>query len=167
MPIYEFYCAKCHTVFSFLSRKVQPTQRPSCPRCATPQLERRPSAFAISSGRSEEGAEDRPQVDEARLERAMASMAGELEGVDEDDPKAAARVMRKLYDAAGIPVGGGLAEALRRLEAGEDPESIESDLGDALDQDPLEGAPEGAAGRIAAMRRRFTPPTVDTELHEM
>ena len=168
MPIYEFYCRDCHTLFSFLSRSIDTRKRPSCPRCGRPELARRPSAFAISSGRKEEGAgegdEGLPEFDEARLERAMASMAGDLENVDENDPRQAARLARKLYEAAGIPVGGGLEEAIRRMEAGEDPEAVEAEMGDVLDADPFEATPEK---RLARLRRKMLPAAVDTTLYEL
>ncbi|MCK4728291.1 MAG: zinc ribbon domain-containing protein, partial [Desulfobacterales bacterium] len=33
MPIYEFYCEDCNTIFNFFSRSVNTTKRPPCPRC--------------------------------------------------------------------------------------------------------------------------------------
>jgi putative FmdB family regulatory protein len=167
MPIYEFYCRDCHTVFSFLSRGIGASRRPACPRCGKRDLPRRPSSFAISKGRKETegGAEEGlPDIDESKLERAMAGMAGELESLDESDPKQAARLARRLYEAAGIPVAGGLEEAIRRMEAGEDPEAIEAEMGDVLDADPFAAAPEK---RIARLRRKMLPPTVDTTLYEL
>ena len=47
--------------------------------------------------------------------------------------------MRKLFDATGLPVAGGMEEALRRMEAGEDPEKIEEDMGEVLEGDPFGG----------------------------
>jgi putative FmdB family regulatory protein len=167
MPIYEFYCRDCHTVFSFLSRAAKPGKRPACPRCGRMELPRRPSAFAISKGRKEsdgEAGEGLPDFDESKLEQAMASMAGEMESLDESDPRQAARVARRLYEAAGIPVTGGMEEAIRRMEAGEDPESIEAEMGDVLSEDPFAGAPEK---RLARIRRKVLPPAVDTTLYEL
>ena len=43
MPIYEFYCPDCHTVFSFFSSAVDTAASPACPRCSRPGLGRRPS----------------------------------------------------------------------------------------------------------------------------
>jgi putative FmdB family regulatory protein len=172
MPIYEFYCAECHRVFNFLSRSVNTTKRPACPRCGRPELARRVSSFAISKGRKEEpaGAEPAPDVDESRLEQALASLAGEAEGINEDDPRQAARLMKKLFDATGMPVGAGMAEALKRMEAGEDPEKIEAEMGDVFEEDPLGGAAEGGAEPkkgLRALRRELLPPSVDTALYEM
>ncbi len=172
MPVYEFYCSDCHTIFSFFSRRVDTQTRPDCPRCARQGLERQASLFAISKGRAEtEGDETSdlpPGVDEERMMQALASMSGELEGLDEDNPKDAARLMKRLFDATGMRMGDGMAEALRRLEAGEDPDQIEAEMGDVLEHDDLFGAPAAAGGRsegllpsLSALRRELLPPARD------
>ncbi len=172
MPIYEFYCADCHRVFNFFARRPNTTKRPACPRCGRPKLERKVSRFAISKGRSEPEAGGGPMddVDEAKLERAMEEMAREADHLDEDDPRQMARMMRKLHDAAGLPVGEGMEEAIRRMEAGEDPDQIEEDLGDLLEQeDPFlgeDGGPQPEAG-LRRLSRKLRPPEVDEELHEL
>jgi len=179
MPIYEFYCGACHRVFTFLSRAVDTSKKPPCPRCGQPELSRRVSSFAISKGRREEttaaaGPEGMPEVDDARLEKAMEALAGEAEGLNEEDPRQAARLMRKLFGATGMPIKGGMEEALRRLEAGEDPEKIEHEMGDVFEEDPFGGADsplgpggEGRAARGARSLRRMLPPSVDPVLYEM
>lgn len=177
MPIYEFYCSSCHRLFSFLSRKIDTGKIPACPDCQAESLTRRISAFAISKGRTDEPRPDanEPQIDEARLEQAMQAMAGEMESLDENDPRQGAHLMRKLFDATGLPVAGGMEEALRRMEAGEDPEKIEEDMGEVLEGDPLggllgsdEGKDPGTGRRKGPGRlRRMLPPSVDPELHEM
>jgi hypothetical protein len=60
------------------------------------------------------------------------------------------------------------------MEAGEDPEKIEEEMGDVLEQDPLggllggEGSAEGKDPKERLSRlRRMLPPTHDTELYEM
>jgi putative FmdB family regulatory protein len=183
MPIYEFYCRHCHRVFNFLSRAVNTDKTPACPRCASAEMTRRASAFAISKGRKEEPKPEKPpgpDIDEARLERAMEAMAGEMDSIDENDPKQGARLMRKLFSATGMPVGSGMEEALRRMEAGEDPEKIEEQMGDVFEEDPFGGllggeaaGGEGAAGepdggkRKLGSLRRLLPPSHDPELHEL
>ena len=106
----------------------------------------------------------------------MASLAGDLDSLDENDPKQGAQLMRRLFSATGMPVAGGMEEALRRMEAGEDPEKIEEEMGDVLEQDPfggLLGGEPGARGcrtprtRRLSRLRRMLPPTHDTELYEM
>jgi putative FmdB family regulatory protein len=178
MPIYEFYCRHCHRVMSFLSRAVNTDKTPACPHCGRSDLARRASAFAISKGRKEEPKPEAaagPDVNAARLEEAMASLGGDLDSLDENDPRQGAQLMRKLFSATGMPVAGGMEEALRRMEAGEDPEKIEEEMGDVLEQDPFGsllggegGASEGdARGQRLSRLRRLLPPTHDTELYEM
>jgi len=167
MPIYEFYCPTCNTIYSFLSRRVAADKVPPCPKDGRHRLSRQVSRFAVTSGGVEPGdgddADDLP-VDEAKLERAMTELASEAEGMNEDDPKAAARLMRKLSESTGMEYGETMQEALRRLEAGEDPDAIEAELGDALEgeEDPLVMPGSGKKGT-----RRKPPPTRDETLYEM
>jgi putative FmdB family regulatory protein len=175
MPIYEFYCPHCHRVFNFLSRAVT-TKTPDCPRCRRADLARRASAFAISKGRKEEPAaapeapDLPPGFDEARLERAMSALAQDAESIDENDPRQGARLMRQVFEAAGLPVGTGMDEALKRMESGEDPEKVEAEMGHVFEEDPFAGAGGEAREpkeRLAGLRRRLLPPSVDPELYEM
>jgi putative FmdB family regulatory protein len=168
MPVYECYCPDCHTIFNFFSRRVDTDTRPDCPRCHHPRLERQVSLFAISKGRGEQEPGDGPAlppgIDEERMMQAFASMAGEMEHLDDSDPKQAAHLMRRLFDATGLKLGGGMAEAIRRLEAGEDPDQIEAELGDVLEQeDPLAALTAGAGGAAAlrSLRRELLPAARD------
>ena len=186
MPIYEFYCSHCHRIFSFLSRGVNTDKTPACPRCGLANLTRRPSAFAISRNRSEPKAAAAgpdlpdlpPGMDEARLERAMEQLAAEAESIDENDPRQGVQLMRRLFDATGMPMGKGMEEALRRMESGEDPEKVEEEMGDMLedplgmgmgDADEMASAAAGLGGAEGKLQRlrKVLPPSVDRELHEM
>jgi len=167
MPIYEFYCADCHRLFNFFSRTVNTSKRPQCPRCGRPELERRMSSFAISRGRAESGQpqEEMPGVDESRMEKAMEDLAREGEGADEEDPRQMARMMRRLCETAGLPMGEGMEQAIRRMEAGEDPEKIEEEMGDVLgDEGPLLG--EGGKS-LRNLARRLRPPEVDQTIYDL
>ena len=166
MPIYEFYCPGCHRIFSFLARRPAGSRVPPCPRCGKRGLERQASRFAVSRGRAEAPVDDDgPEgLDEGRLEQAMASLAGEMDRVDQDDPRQMAGLMRRLYQATGLALGPGMDEAIRRLEAGEDPDEIEDEMGDVLEQeDPFSA---GGAPGLKGLRRRL-PPSRDETLYEM
>lgn len=157
MPIYEFYCNHCNTIFNFYSRVVNTKKIPSCPACGR-GLERIMSVFSTPSGK--EGEEGGPEIDESRLERAMAELESEMGSVDEDDPKDAARLMRKLSEITGLNLGPGMEEALQRMEAGEDPERIEEEMGDLLeDEEALFERKEKGRGR--------RPPKKDETLYEL
>jgi hypothetical protein len=154
-------------IFKFLSRRINTDRQPSCPRCQRQPLDRQVSMFAISKGRKDDESEaDMPDIDESRMERAMQALAAEAEGMDEDDPRQAARMMRKLYEATGLQVGGGMEEAIRRMEAGEDPEQIEAELGDVLEgEDPLGGL-EMKKG-LKQLRQKYVRPSMDSTLYEL
>ena len=158
MPIYEFYCRKCDTVYNFFSRSANTEKVPLCPHCQTVRLKRQVSLFAKISGKnagggSEEGAQ--PPLDEAKMEKAMAMLARESERINEDDPRQAAQLMRKLTDTAGINMGQGMEEALSRLEKGEDPDKIEAEMGDVLAaEDPFMPVTKAARGRRTTSQSR-------------
>ncbi|HKZ18040.1 MAG TPA: zinc ribbon domain-containing protein [Geobacteraceae bacterium] len=160
MPVYEFYCSDCHTIFNFLSRRVNTEKQPDCPRCGRPGLERQVSHFAVSKGRTEEPVEGMPEMDEALMEKAMEALAGEMDGMDENDPRQMARFMRKLTEATGMNFGSDMEEAMRRLEAGEDPDKIEEEMGDLFNEE----SPFGREG-VRGLKRKYVPPAHDDTLY--
>jgi putative FmdB family regulatory protein len=162
MPIYEFYCTPCNTVFSFFSRGVDTAKTPACPACRR-LLKRQMSIFAkVSRGKEEPAGDDMPPIDEAKMEKAMAMLAGEAEKISEDDPRQAAQLMRKLTDATGLSLGSGMEEALSRLEKGEDPDRIEAEMGDLLEgEEPFLSGGKGTRGN------RKPKPRVDETLYDL
>lgn len=151
MPIYEFYCDRCHTIFNFFSRSVNTTKVPKCPQCRQQNLSRQISVFAVTGKAREEGDSEDLPFDETRMEKAMQMLAGEAEKINEDDPRQAAQLMRKLSAMTGLELGENMEEALNRMEQGEDPEQIEADMGDLLEgEDPFLFKKKG---RLAARRR--------------
>ena len=167
MPVYEFYCPNCHTIFNFFSRRVNTDKRPHCPRCDQPELERQVSRFAVSRGRSEaEADDDMPDIDESRMERAMQALASEAQGLDENDPRQAARMMRKLSEAMGTNLGAGMEEAIRRMEAGESMDQIEAEMGDLLDTEDPTGLFETKRGG-KPVRPSSPRPQIDHTLYEL
>ena len=135
MPIYEFYCDRCNTLFSFFSKTINTSKTPSCPKCVIHPLSRQMSAFAFTGKAGEDGGMEDLPFDEGKMEQAMQMLAGEAENINEDDPRQAADLMRKITDMTGMELGPGMQEALRRMESGEDPEQIESEMGDVLGEE--------------------------------
>jgi putative FmdB family regulatory protein len=163
MPIYEFYCARCHMIFNFFSKSVNTERRPDCPRCHHPELERYLSVFA-SPRKRDEGQEGTPMpnLDETEMEKAMGVLEREFAHVDDDDPRQAANLMRKLTDMTGLKLGPTMEEALKRMEAGEDPEQVEAEMGDLMEGEEPFLFQEGT--RAGCGRR---PPLRDEKLYDL
>lgn len=161
MPIYEFACPRCRVIFNFLSKRVNPDRLPVCPKCGNKKMTKQMSSFAMPRGLKEPAAasggdEPMPGVDESKMMRAMSELERDMDHIDENNPKHMAHVMKKMKDA--MPTGmvpKELDVAIKRLEAGEDPEKIEADMGDVFG-DLMGGAEEsespGGAGSPAYTR---------------
>lgn len=162
MPIYEFYCRKCNTIYNFFSKSVNTEKIPRCPRCRTVKLKRQMSLFAAITGERNESDDEMPPLDESRMEKAMAMLAQDAERISEDDPRQAAAMVRKLSEAAGVDLSAAMQEALHRLEKGEDPEKIEEEMGDVFEtEDPFilrQGAKKGG---------KPSPPRIDETLYDL
>jgi putative FmdB family regulatory protein len=160
MPIYEFLCSTCNRIYSFHSFKMATNKIPECPKCGDAELRRVPSSFGVSApAKSASGGDgDDAAFDDPRIEREMMRFASELEHMDENDPRAMAAAVRKMTEIAGEPVTPAMEEMICRLEAGEDPEKVEEELGDALEE---EMGDEGGGGFSGA------PPTRDSGLYPM
>jgi putative FmdB family regulatory protein len=118
MPIYEYTCADCHRRVSLLWRSFADAEnRPAiCPRCGGSNLTRLISRVAVL------------RTKDSRLDSLTDPAAGG--GFDEDDPKSLARLMRQMADETGEALEPEFDEVISRLEAGEDPESIDRDMPD-------------------------------------
>ena len=143
MPIYEFACPKCRKIYSFLSKRLNPDRLPVCPKCGNKRLKKVVSQFAMTKGLpepaapsvSQEAGPPMPDLNDPRMERAMMEMERDMARLDETNPRHVAHLMRKMKDL--MPPGAVPKEmetAIKRLEAGEAPETIEADMGDVFDQ---------------------------------
>lgn len=116
MPIYEYRCGNCRRRVTIWWRTFSEAAagQASCPRCGSDKLARLVSRVAVV--RSEE----------SRLEDlADPSTFGDL---DENDPRSLGRWMRRMSQEMGEDLGDEFNEVIDRLEAGEDPESIEKSM---------------------------------------
>lgn len=112
MPIFEYFCEHCNTIYQFLMRGQRQEKDLECPGCGRSELSRVMSSFYTTSSRK--------TSDE--------DLASDLSDIDENDPKSMARAVRKMADEMGEDLGPELEHALNRLESGEDPEMIEQEL---------------------------------------
>jgi putative FmdB family regulatory protein len=171
MPMYEFYCPDCNTIFTFLSKTINTEKKPPCPKCKRPDLFRMISRFAVTGkavkkGDGEEGGgKESLPIDESRMERAMEALASEAEHIDENNPRQAADLMRKFSSMTGLKLGDKMEDALAKLEAGADPESLEAEMGD-LDENDLFKL-DGAGGKGPGRVRSHTAPLRDEKIYDM
>jgi putative FmdB family regulatory protein len=154
MPIYEYLCPDCNRIYSFFSHKLNPAKPPACPKCGSRKLRKRLSGFAVTGAakKSAGAANGDAGAADPRVEQEMMRLMQQAEGMDENDPRQMGRLMRKMAELTGEK-DRNLEEAIRRLEAGEDPEAVEADMGDLLG-----GNADSAAGGV---------PTRDGGLYDM
>lgn len=120
MPIYEYECRGCSRSVSLLVRSLASRQAPRCPRCGSAELSRLMSRFAT------------PKSEDARLEAAAdPSQYGDL---DENDPQAVARFVRRMGDEMGEDLGDDLGAAMEEA-SGEEGGIEESGFGGAGEGD--------------------------------
>ncbi|QYM77650.1 FmdB family transcriptional regulator [Horticoccus luteus] len=147
MPIYEYYCPDNHTIYQFFAKTLAQGQTvPKCPENPKFRMRKIVSAFAINTGgkRIEDGTNPDPSAafgggeqGDPRMDAAMGAMEKEFANVDENDPRAMGRMMRRMAELTGEKIDGEMEEVVRKLEEGADPDSLEEQLG---------GPPEGEGG---------------------
>lgn len=137
MPIYEFYCPEHHTIYQFYAKTLaQGKIVPRCPEDPKHRLRKQVSAFAVTGAGKRAEAEHSTDVaglsstgEDARIEAAMGAMEKEFASVDENDPRAMGRMMRRMAELSGEKIQGEMEEVVRKLEEGADPDSLEEQLG--------------------------------------
>ncbi|HOX52914.1 MAG TPA: hypothetical protein PKY05_15630, partial [Fibrobacteria bacterium] len=137
MPIYEFFCPNCHSIYQFYSKRVNPEVIPPCPKnSGHGTLQRQMSRFAMGrSGAKPESADGNGSgdqeggvgpLDDPQVEGKMMELMSRMESMDENDGRAMGRMMRELSNLTGEGADDpAMQEAIRRLESGEDPEKVE------------------------------------------
>jgi hypothetical protein len=87
------------------------------------------------------------------MEAAMGAMEGEFANLDENDPRAMGRMMRRMSEITGEKLDGEMEEVVRKLEEGADPDALEEQLGGALgDEGGAGDDPYGEGGGRRANR---------------
>lgn len=173
MPIYEFYCPDNHKIYSFFARTLaQGKVIPACPDNPKFKMERLLSRFAVRSGGNKPeptAGSNQGETTDPRMEQAMQQMEREFSSLgdsDNPDPRMLGRMMRRMTEVTGEKMPGQMEEMMRRLEAGEDPEKLEEQFGDAFDAEEMLGAePEGNTLTKVKPKSK-TQPTRDPQLYD-
>jgi NTP pyrophosphatase (non-canonical NTP hydrolase) len=177
MPIYEYFCPDNNKIYQFYAKTVaQGETTPECPDNPKYRMVKRISGFAIGSASSKSGAEGTAHdeegaaaadmgdgLDDPRMEAAFGQLEQEMGSIDEDDPRAMGRMMRRMSELTGESLDGEMEEVVRKLEEGQDPEKIEEEMGDVLGDMEDEG---GGMGGMGGMGGFGGPPTRDPTLYD-
>lgn len=188
MPIYEYYCPDNNRIYQFFAKTLAQGQTtPKCPDNPAFRMERVMSAFAIT-GKAEAKKEAPPAPadggepaaphdagdmggpgadgpDDARMEAAFSQMEREMDGVDENDPRAMGRMMRKMSELTGEKLDDQMEEVVRKLEEGTDPDKLEDQMGDAFPEG--EEGEDGMGGGYGGMGGGFRgAPSRDPHLYD-
>ncbi|MEM0896881.1 MAG: cytochrome C [Verrucomicrobiota bacterium] len=173
MPIYEFYSPETNKIYTFYARSLSMSGKtPRCPD-GNHKMEKVPSRFAFVGRAKEPASGTDEDFDDPHFEETMEEMERAMAGIDENnpDPRQLGKVMRKMMGMSGQRVPDVVEEMIGRMEAGEDPDALEEEYGDALDDDSLWGDEDGDAPSdrrrrlraLAKMRR----PVRDPNTYEM
>ncbi|MBK9050877.1 MAG: zinc ribbon domain-containing protein [Chloroflexi bacterium] len=129
MPFYDYRCQDCgRKVRLFLSYKEFDTVTPACTHCQGQQLKRLINRVSVAKS------------EDARMDSLMDDPA--LAGLDEEDPRALGKFMRKMSQEMGEEMPDEFNEVVGRLEKGESPDSIEEsmpELADSMGGDSMGG----------------------------
>ncbi|HRE08689.1 MAG TPA: FmdB family transcriptional regulator, partial [Opitutaceae bacterium] len=136
MPIYEFYCPDNHRIYQFYAKTLaQGRTVPPCPDNPKFRMQKAVSRFAVNTGGygdeppAKPAGEGGAEGDDPRMDAALDQMEREFSSVDENDPKAMGRMMRRMAELSGEKIDGEMEEVVRKLEEGADPDELEDRLG--------------------------------------
>lgn len=141
MPIYEYYCPDNHRIYSFFAKTLAQGQTiPRCPDNPSFRMRKIISPFAVTGrtrkaeggSKGGEGPEVGNPAEDARMEAAMSAMENEFSNVDENNPRAMGRMMRRMSQLTGEKLDGEMEEVVRKLEEGSDPDQLEEEMGGAF-----------------------------------
>ncbi len=174
MPIYEFYCPDNNRIYQFYAKTLaQGAVVPTCPDNPKFRMRKIISPFAVvgraakagesPGSRPESGAES---AGDARMEAAMGEMEREFSSVDENDPRAMGRMMRRMAELTGERIDGEMEEVVRKLEEGADPDSLEEQLGEGSGDEEAPSAGPEVAGARSRPRARRAAPVRDPKLYD-
>jgi len=177
MPIYEFYSPDTNKIYKFFAKTLaQRDTIPTCPDGEQHRMEKMLSGFAITGKTRKSKKEDDPSagglggmddLDDPRVASLMKEMEQTVDGMDEDnpDPRVMGNLMRRMGDAMGEQFDPQMEEVVRKLEEGQDPETIEDQMEGMLgdEEDPMGGmgGPDGVPGGGAENGEEAKPSKMD------
>ena len=98
MPIYEYRCRECGKKSEFITFRVSETVSPTCGKCGSERMDRVPSRVRVRMS------------EETRMERL--ADPSRLGGLDENDPKSMAKLMKQMSHEMGEEFEGEDVDAM-------------------------------------------------------
>ena len=173
MPIYEFFCPDNRRIYSFFARSLSYSDKiPRCPENPKWKMEKMLSAFAITGKSEEPKAGGMGDGDDAQMDAAMDVMEREFGNIadsDNPDPRAVAKMMRRMGELTGGKMPAQMEEMIARMEKGEDPDKLEEEYGDSLEgmEDFAAGGGDEGGPKEKRGFRRLRKISRDPALYEM
>ncbi len=169
MPIYEFFSPTTGKIYSFFARSTRYADKvPFCPDGKKCKMTKMLSGFSVTGNDSSEteneihsSDQDNPfeGMDPRQSNRIMKELEGAMSGMDDEnpDPRHMGNLMRKMCEMTGEKMNGQMEEVVRKLEEGMDPNELEQEMGEFLeedepDQNPAE--PDATSGNSSLKGKR-------------
>lgn len=132
MPTYEYRCEECRrkVVLRYKTYAEYDQATPTCTHCGSTSLTRLISRVAISRS-----------VTSRLMSGAWDDDDSALSDLENADPRTLGRMLREMSAEVGEDIGPEFDEVVDRLERGENPEDIEADLPDLMDDGPASPLP--------------------------
>lgn len=176
MPIFEFYCPDNHKIYQFFAKtRAQAEIVPKCPDNPSFRMQKLVSRFAVNTGLQapDPVTNDAAGREQRRMDEAMDRIDREFSDIDENDPRAMGRMMRRMAEVSGEKIEGEAEEMLRKLEEGMDPDKLGDSMGggdepgpDDDSGSPRDGADADGEKKAARTRARRTVPARDPKLYD-
>jgi putative FmdB family regulatory protein len=130
MPMFDYRCDACKQKTTVFFRTLSAVDHSTavCSRCGSKKLTRLMARVRVLRGDAGDTLGPQGDVDPGLMR--------EMDGLDESDPRALGRFMRKMSEETGEDLGPEFGEVVARLERGEDPDAIEAKMGDVFGDGP-------------------------------
>lgn len=121
MPVYEFLCEDCKTVFNFYSSSIDTETVPCCPRCTSGKMKRQFSVFS-TQGKSEEYSEN-------ALCNAFEKL---IDSVEEEKAENLAVKLMQFAEDSGVAFKENVGEDIEKYIDGDQSEGLKKKLANYL-----------------------------------
>lgn len=124
MPVYEFLCEDCKTVFNFYSSSIDTDTVPCCPRCTSGKMKRQFSVFS-TQGKGEE-------YSEKVLCKAFETL---IDSVEEEKAENLAGKLMQFAENSGVDFKQNVDDDIKKYIDGDQSEGLKTKLANYIGLD--------------------------------